>query len=51
MARATSYRFDTHDLLAEDRPATSATRSCPIGHIPTNCPRYLVGIGAHESFN
>ncbi len=38
MARATSYRFDTHDLLLKTaRDLRDA--QLPDGHIPTNCPR------------
>jgi len=50
MARSASYRFDTHELLVK---VTRDLRDAqlPDGHIPTNCPRYLVGVGPHESFN
>lgn len=50
MARAMSYRFDLHDFqrkIAQDIRDTQL----PDGHIPTNCPNYLVGIGPHGFWN
>jgi alpha-L-rhamnosidase len=50
MARAISYRFDTHAWL---RKITRDLRDTqlPDGHIPTNCPNYLVGIPPHGYWN
>jgi len=50
MARAMSYRFDVRDWfrkIAHDLRDTQL----PDGHIPTNCPNYLVGIPPHGYWN
>ncbi|UCG17125.1 MAG: family 78 glycoside hydrolase catalytic domain [Phycisphaerales bacterium] len=50
MARAISYRYDIHDWyrkIARDLRDTQL----PDGHIPTNCPNYLVGIPPHGFWN
>ena len=50
MARALSYRYDVHDWyrkIARDLRDTQL----PDGHIPTNCPNYLVGIPPHGFWN
>jgi alpha-L-rhamnosidase len=50
MARAVSYAFDVHawytKILGDIRDA-----QLPDGHIPTNCPNYLVGIPPHGYWN
>ena len=50
MARAISYGYDVrswYEKIARDiRDA-----QLPDGHIPTNCPNYLVGIGPHGYWN
>lgn len=50
MARAMSYGYDIHDWL---RKVTRDLRDTqlPDGHIPTNCPNYLVGIPPHGFWN
>ena len=50
MARAMSYGYDTRDWL---RKVTRDLRDTqlPDGHIPTNCPNYLVGIPPHGFWN
>ena len=50
MARAMSYRFDVQrwfSKIARDLRDTQL----PDGHIPTNCPNYLVGIPPHGYWN
>ncbi len=50
MARAMSYRFGVQDWfrkIARDLRDTQL----PDGHIPTNCPNYLVGIPPHGYWN
>ncbi len=50
MARAISYRFNVQSLyekIARDLRDTQL----PDGHIPTNCPNYLVGIPPHGYWN
>jgi hypothetical protein len=50
MARAMAYRYDVHDWyvkIARDLRDTQL----PDGHIPTNCPNYLVGIPPHGFWN
>jgi hypothetical protein len=50
MARAISYRFDVRSLYAKiARDLRDA--QLPDGHIPTNCPNYLVGILPHGYWN
>ena len=50
MARAMSYRFDIHSWYKKiARDLTDA--QLPDGHIPTNCPNYLVGIPPHGFWN
>ncbi len=50
MARAISYRFDTHSWLKKITRDLRDTQ-LPDGHIPTNCPNYLVGIPPHGYWN
>jgi alpha-L-rhamnosidase len=50
MARAISYRFDVHDLYAKICRDLRDTQ-LPDGHIPTNCPNYLVGVPPHGYWN
>ncbi|MBN2446267.1 MAG: family 78 glycoside hydrolase catalytic domain [Phycisphaerae bacterium] len=50
MARSVSYIYDVHDWyrkIARDLRDTQL----PDGHIPTNCPNYLVGIPPHGFWN
>jgi len=50
MARAMSYVYDVQDWftkIAQDLRDTQL----PDGHIPTNCPNYLVGIPPHGYWN
>ncbi len=50
MARALSYRFDIHDWytkLCHDIRDTQLDD----GHVPTNSPNYLVGVGPHGFWN
>jgi hypothetical protein len=50
MARAISYRYDVQDWyrkIARDLRDTQL----PDGHVPTNCPNYLVGIAPHGFWN
>ncbi len=50
MARAISYGYDIrrwYEKIARDIRDTQL----PDGHIPTNCPNYLVGIGPHGYWN
>lgn len=50
MARAMAYRFDIHDWYAKIARDLRDTQ-LPDGHIPTNCPNYLVGIPPHGFWN
>ncbi len=50
MARSVGYLYDVHDWyrkIARDLRDTQL----PDGHIPTNCPNYLVGIPPHGFWN
>lgn len=50
MARAFSYAYDVHSLYKKiARDIRDA--QLPDGHIPTNCPNYLVGIPPHGYWN
>lgn len=50
MARALSYRFDVHSMFAKISRDLRDTQ-LPDGHIPTNCPNYLVAIPPHGYWN
>jgi hypothetical protein len=50
MARAMSYRFDIHSWFAKIALDLRDTQ-LPDGHIPTNCPNYLVGVAPHGYWN
>jgi hypothetical protein len=50
MARAISYRFNVRSLYAKIARDLRDTQ-LPDGHIPTNCPNYLVGISPHGYWN
>ena len=50
MARALSYRFNTQSWLKKIAGDLRDTQ-LPDGHIPTNCPNYLVGIPPHGYWN
>jgi hypothetical protein len=50
MARAMSYRFDIQKWFAKIALDLQDTQ-LPDGHIPTNCPNYLVGIPPHGYWN
>jgi hypothetical protein len=50
MARAISYRFNVQSLYAKIARDIRDTQ-LPDGHIPTNCPNYLVGIPPHGYWN
>lgn len=50
MARAVSYRFDDLAWLAKITHDIRDTQ-LPDGHVPTNCPNYLVGIPPHGYWN
>jgi hypothetical protein len=50
MARAMSYRFDVQSWYAKIARDLRDTQ-LPDGHIPTNCPNYLVGIPPHGYWN
>jgi alpha-L-rhamnosidase len=50
MARAISYRYNVHSLYAKICRDLRDTQ-LPDGHIPTNCPNYLVGIAPHGYWN
>ncbi len=50
MIRAISYRFDVHDWYRKILQDVRDTQ-LPDGHIPTNCPNYLVGIPPHGFWN
>jgi hypothetical protein len=50
MARAVSYRFDVRSWLAKIARDLRDTQ-LPDGHIPTNCPNYLVGVPPHGFWN
>jgi hypothetical protein len=50
MARAMSYRFDIRTWFAKIAHDLRDTQ-LPDGHIPTNCPNYLVGVPPHGFWN
>lgn len=50
MARALSYRFDVRSWFTKIARDLRDTQ-LPDGHIPTNCPNYLVGIPPHGYWN
>ncbi len=50
MARAISYRFDDRQWLHKIMHDVRDTQ-LPDGHIPTNCPNYLVGVPPHGYWN
>ena len=50
MARAMSYRFDTERWLVKIIRDLRDTQ-LPDGHVPTNCPNYLVAIPPHGYWN
>jgi alpha-L-rhamnosidase len=50
MARAMSYRFDIQQWFRKIAGDLRDTQ-LPDGHIPTNCPNYLVGISPHGYWN
>jgi hypothetical protein len=50
MARAVSYAYDTRSLLRKIARDIRDTQ-LPDGHIPTNCPNYLVGVPPHGYWN
>lgn len=50
MARALSYRYDTHAYMTKVMHDVRDTQ-LPDGHIPTNCPNYLVGVPPHGFWN
>jgi hypothetical protein len=50
MARAVSYSYDLRDYFRKLNLDVRDTQ-LPDGHVPTNCPRYLVGIGPHGFWN
>lgn len=50
MARAMSYRFDIRSWFTKIARDLRDTQ-LPDGHVPTNCPNYLVGIPPHGYWN
>ncbi len=50
MARAMSYAFDIHPWFAKIAHDIRDTQ-LPDGHVPTNCPNYLVAIPPHGYWN
>jgi alpha-L-rhamnosidase len=50
MARAMSYRFDTERWMTKIARDLQDTQ-LPDGHVPTNCPNYLVAISPHGYWN
>jgi hypothetical protein len=50
MARAISYGYDVQSWFTKIANDLSDTQ-LPDGHIPTNCPNYLVGIPPHGYWN
>jgi alpha-L-rhamnosidase len=50
MIRAESYAFDVHSWYAKILGDIRDTQ-LPDGHVPTNCPNYLVGIPPHGYWN
>ncbi len=50
MARAISYRFDVRAWYRKVLRDVRDTQ-LPDGHIPTNCPNYLVGVPPHGFWN
>ncbi len=50
MARAVSYAFDVNSWYAKIARDLRDTQ-LPDGHIPTNCPNYLVGVAPHGYWN
>jgi hypothetical protein len=50
MARAMSYRFDIRHWFTKIARDLRDTQ-LPDGHVPTNCPNYLVGIPPHGYWN
>jgi len=50
MARAMSYRFNTEQWMTKIAHDLRDTQ-LPDGHVPTNCPNYLVGIPPHGYWN
>jgi alpha-L-rhamnosidase len=50
MARAMSYRFDIERWFVKIARDLRDTQ-LPDGHVPTNCPNYLVGIPPHGYWN
>ena len=50
MARAMSYRFDIRSWFVKIARDLRDTQ-LPDGHVPTNCPNYLVGIPPHGYWN
>lgn len=50
MARAVSYRFDVRAWYAKIARDIRDTQ-LPDGHVPTNCPNYLVGVAPHGYWN
>ncbi|HTY11720.1 MAG TPA: family 78 glycoside hydrolase catalytic domain [Bacteroidota bacterium] len=50
MIRAISYRFDVHDWINKILRDVRDTQ-LPDGHIPTNCPNFMVGMPPHAFWN
>jgi len=50
MARSISYLYDDREWLRKIAQDIRDTQ-LPDGHVPTNCPNYLMGIGPHEFWN
>ena len=50
MARAVSYRFNVENWFTKIAHDLRDTQ-LPDGHVPTNCPNYLVGIPPHGYWN
>jgi alpha-L-rhamnosidase len=50
MARAFSYRFNAQSFFEKIAHDVRDTQ-LPDGHVPTNCPNYLVGIPPHGYWN
>ena len=50
MARALSYRYDVRDWFRKIARDLRDTQLAD-GHIPTNCPNYLVGVPPHGFWN
>lgn len=54
MARAMSYRYDTHEWFVRNCRAVRDAQTAggaDDGFVPTNCPWYLVGRPRHDTYN